>query len=124
MNKQIINITLIAALLIAVTGCSKKSGNTNTPTPVIENANGDGFKNPFVTQIYTADPSTHVWADGRLYVYPSHDVDPPRGCDLMDKYHVYSTDDMVTWRDEGQILQASDVAWGRAEGGFMWAPDC
>ncbi|MDB5110055.1 MAG: glycosyl hydrolase family 43, partial [Mucilaginibacter sp.] len=52
-------------------------------------------KNPFITDIYTADPSAHVWKDGRLYVYPSHDVAPPRGCDLMDKYHVYSTTDMV-----------------------------
>ncbi|MBO9204473.1 MULTISPECIES: family 43 glycosylhydrolase [Niastella] len=81
-------------------------------------------QNPFITSIYTADPSAHVWADGRLYVYPSHDIDPARGCDLMDRYHVYSTDDMVTWRDEGEILNASQVAWGRKEGGFMWAPDC
>jgi arabinoxylan arabinofuranohydrolase len=80
--------------------------------------------NPFVTDIYTADPSAHVWSDGRLYVYPSRDIDPPKGCDRMDKYHVFSTDDLVHWRDEGQILQASQVPWGRPEGGFMWAPDC
>lgn len=81
-------------------------------------------QNPFITSIYTADPSARVWSDGRLYVYPSHDVDPARGCDLMDRYHVYSTDDMVNWRDEGEILRAEQVAWGRKEGGFMWAPDC
>src|SRR6266705_3756866 len=80
--------------------------------------------NPFITSIYTADPSAHVWADGRLYVYPSRDIDPPRGCDLMDRYHVFSTADMVNWRDEGEILRASQVEWGRPEGGFMWAPDC
>ena len=79
--------------------------------------------NPFITSIYTADPSAHVWADGRLYVYPSRDIDPPRGCDLMDHYHVFSTDNMVDWRDEGEILNASEVSWGRKEGGFMWAPD-
>ncbi|MDR2843748.1 MAG: glycoside hydrolase N-terminal domain-containing protein [Candidatus Symbiothrix sp.] len=80
--------------------------------------------NPFVRDLYTADPSAHVWADGRLYVYPSHDVDPPRGCDLMDKYHVYSTDDMVNWVDHGEVLSSAQVSWGRPEGGFMWAPDC
>lgn len=80
--------------------------------------------NPFVTNIFTADPSAHVWGDGRLYVYPSHDIAPPRGCDLMDQYHVYSTDDMVHWTDHGEILRASQVPWGRSEGGFMWAPDC
>jgi arabinoxylan arabinofuranohydrolase len=80
--------------------------------------------NPFIRNIYTADPSTHMWSDGRLYVYPSHDIDPPQGCDLMDKYHVFSTDDMVHWTDHGEILKAADVSWGRSEGGFMWAPDC
>jgi len=84
-----------------------------------------GFaQNPFVRDIYTADPSAHVWSDGRLYVYPSHDVAPPRGCDLMDRYHVYSTDDMVNWTDHGEILNSEQVNWGRPEGGFMWAPDC
>lgn len=80
--------------------------------------------NPFITSIYTADPSAHVWPDGRLYVYPSRDIDPPRGCDLMDQYHIFSTDDMVNWRDEGEVMRASQVPWGRPEGGFMWAPDC
>ncbi|GHU79212.1 hypothetical protein FACS1894145_2870 [Bacteroidia bacterium] len=85
-------------------------------------------QNPFVRDIFTADPSAHVWADGRLYVYPSHDMNPPRGCDLMDKYHVYSTDDMVNWVDHGQIVEASQVPWQKEAlengGKFMWAPDC
>lgn len=80
--------------------------------------------NPFITHMYTADPSAHIWKDGRLYVYASHDIAPPRGCDLMDQYHVFSTDDMVHWKDHGEILRASQVPWGRPEGGFMWAPDC
>ena len=74
--------------------------------------------NPFITHMYTADPSAHVWADGRLYVYASHDIDPPRGCDLMDRYHVFSTDDMVNWTDHGEILNSSQVPWGRKEGGL------
>ncbi|MFM7024331.1 MAG: family 43 glycosylhydrolase [Flavobacteriales bacterium] len=74
--------------------------------------------------MYTADPSAHVWADGRLYVYASHDMEPAQGCDRMDRYHVFSTDDMTNWVDHGEILSASQVSWGRAEGGFMWAPDC
>src|ERR1700694_728295 len=80
-------------------------------------------ENPFIRHMYTADPSARVF-DGRLYVYASHDVDPPRGCDLMDQYHVFSTDDMINWKDHGEILRASQVPWGRKEGGFMWAPDC
>lgn len=80
--------------------------------------------NPVITSIFTADPSAHVWEDGRIYIYPSRDMDPPRGCDLMDHYHVFSSEDMVNWVDEGEILSSEEVSWGRPEGGFMWAPDC
>jgi len=104
--REILSSVLIfsATLILSITGCFAQ--------------------NPFVTSIYTADPSAHVWADGRLYIYPSRDIDPPKGCDLMDRYHAYSTVDMVNWRDEGEILNSSQVSWGRKEGGFMWAPDC
>lgn len=91
---------------------------------ILVTINARAQKTPFITQMYTADPSAHVWQDGRLYVYASHDIAPPRGCDLMDQYHVFSTDDMVNWTDHGEILRASQVSWGRPEGGFMWAPDC
>jgi hypothetical protein len=74
--------------------------------------------------MFTADPSAHVWKDGRLYVYPSTDQAPPKGYQKMDAYHVFSTDDMITWKDHGEILNSSQVDWGRKEGGFMWAPDC
>lgn len=80
--------------------------------------------NPVITSIFTADPSAHAWEDGRMYMYASHDIDPPRGCDRMDRYHVFSSADLVHWRDEGEILSSDEVEWGRPEGGFMWAPDC
>jgi hypothetical protein len=81
-------------------------------------------KNPFVETIFTADPSAHTWDGETVYVYASHDMDPARGCDLMDRYHIFSSKDMVRWTDEGEILRSDDVNWGRPEGGFMWAPDC
>jgi len=108
--------------LTFLTACSSKKENAQeVKKPSYFDT---AHRNPFITSIYTADPSAHVWADGRLYVYPSHDIDPPRGCDLMDQYHVFSTDDMVHWRDEGQILAASQVPWSTPDGNFMWAPDC
>ena len=58
--------------------------------------------NPIITNIFTADPSAHVWEEnGRIYIYASHDMMPAKGCGNMDKYHVYSSDNMVTWKDEG-----------------------
>ena len=101
----------IALMTLALTSCHSSKSVKLGP-------------NPFITHMYTADPSGHVWADGRLYVYASHDIDPPRGCDLMDQYHVFSTADLQHWTDHGEIVRASQVPWGRPEGGFMWAPDC
>jgi hypothetical protein len=91
--------------------------------------------NPLVQYMFTADPSARVWnIDGEdvLFVYPSTDQGPPsKGCDYMDKYHVFSTKDMVHWTDHGQFLEAAEVPWKKpltcpnAIGGtFMWAPDC
>ena len=84
----------------------------------------DRRSNPFVSHMFTADPSAHVWEDGRLYVYPSTDIAPPKGYSKMDGYHVFSTDDMITWKDHGEILHSRDVEWGWEKGGYMWAPDC
>ncbi len=79
-------------------------------------------KNPILTSIYTADPSARVFGN-KLYIYASHDVDPAVGCNNMDKYHVFSTDNMVDWVDEGEVFNASEASWS-TEPGFMWAPDC
>ena len=124
--------SFFALVFTCVFCCSAMAGggnlfagvNSDTKSSELTQKKASAQNNPFVRNIFTADPSAHVWEDGRLYVYPSQDTDPPRGCDLMDRYHVFSTDDMVNWVDHGEILRADDVPWGRPEGGFMWAPDC
>ncbi|UAY50841.1 family 43 glycosylhydrolase [Ferruginibacter albus] len=139
MNKS--RSIFVAFILIVLVSCSKSS-TTGTPPPpptdtttTVDTSNYAAWryfdanhKNPFITDMYTADPSAHVWADGRLYVYASHDIPPAYGCNWMDKYHVFSTDDMVHWTDHGQVLEASQVNTlqypGTSEGSFMWAPDC
>lgn len=94
--------------------------------PLFVQFNSPMYGSLAIGALYTADPSAHVWKDGRLYVYASHDMEPAKGCDRMDRYHVFSTDDMVHWTDHGEILSADDVkaqaGWG--VDGFMWAPDC
>ncbi len=76
-------------------------------------------KNPFITHMYTADPSAHVY-EGRVYVYASHDRDNAEWFDMED-YHVFSSNDMKNWKDHGQVLHVKDVPWARE---YMWAPDC
>ena len=54
---------------------------------------------PLITNIYTADPSAHIFND-KIYIYPSHDVDEGDAFDdlgshfAMKDYHVYSMDDI------------------------------
>ncbi len=53
-------------------------------------------QNPIVPPgIYIADPSAHVWKDGRLYIYGSRDESPDYFC--SHRYHVLSTADLARW---------------------------
>jgi hypothetical protein len=72
---------------------------------------------PLVSDLYTADPSAHVF-NGKIYIYPSHDVeaevpqDDEGGHFQMRDYHVYSMDKIggkVT--DHGVALDVKDVPW-------------
>jgi arabinoxylan arabinofuranohydrolase len=80
--------------------------------------------NPIITHLRTADPSAHVWADGKIWIYASHDQDNATDYSSMDGYHVFSSSDMYNWTDHGEVLHSRDVSWGIAGGGWMWAPDC
>jgi hypothetical protein len=81
---------------------------------------------PLVTHIHTADPSAHVF-DGRIYIYPSHDIESPVGFNDngdhfgMVDYHVFRQDhpdgEAV---DCGVALHVDQVPWAQRQ---MWAPD-
>ncbi len=82
---------------------------------------------PLVTNLFTADPSAHVY-EGKSYIYPSHDI-PHNGEDndngdeyQMEDYHIFSMEegsDEVT--DHGMVLHQDQVPWVSTQ---MWAPDC
>ncbi len=81
---------------------------------------------PLVSEIYTDDPSAHVF-NGRLYVYPSHDIEAGIPQDdlgshfAMRDYRVLSMDEVggkVTVHPVA--LDIKDVPWA---GRQMWAPD-
>jgi len=87
-------------------------------------------QNPLITSQFTADPTARVF-DGKIYLYPSHDIHPssnpkPQQPDwfCMADYHVFSSDNLTDWIDHGKILDQKDVPWGDPEGYSMWAPDC
>ncbi len=84
------------------------------------------FREPLVRDIFTADPSAHVF-EGQIYVYPSHDIesgipqnDEGDHFDMVD-YHVLSFRDFDgPVIDHGPVLHLDDVPWAKKQ---LWAPD-
>ena len=115
MNRSgIAGVVIIAASIAAVAGQAPK------PDP------SKFLTQPLVKDLYTADPSAHVF-NGKLFIYPSHDIDAGVPADdlgshfAMRDYHVFSMDAVggkVT--DHGVALDIRNVPWA---GRQMWAPD-
>ncbi len=84
-------------------------------------------QNPVIRDQFTADPTARVF-NGRVYLYPSHDIVPPEGVRqdwfCMADYHVFSSDNLTDWTDHGVIVSQENVPWGNPTGYSMWAPDC
>ena len=97
--------------------------------PAVPTASPDGrhyLSQPLTAQIYTADPSAHVW-DGKIYVYPSHDIDAGIPDDdlgsqyAMRDYRVLSMDSIGGPVTVGPVaLDIANVPWASQQ---MWAPD-
>ncbi|MCE3252603.1 MAG: alpha-N-arabinofuranosidase [Cellvibrio sp.] len=126
---------------ILITGCQDKSNpetskaaastavasSVAATTPTATPADPALFiGEPLVKNIYTADPSAHVF-NGKLYIYPSHDIDTGITTEGegdkfdMKDFHVLSMDTVggaVT--DHGEVLNVKDVPWASRQ---LWAPD-
>jgi hypothetical protein len=126
-------ITSIAAAAIFLTACSKKE---ETPAPAAEPAKvaeapktidpAKFLTQPLVTEIYTADPSAHVF-DGKIWIYGSHDIDAGIPQDdlgshfAMRDYQPISLDSITGAATVHPVaLDIKDVPWA---GRQMWAPD-
>ncbi len=84
-------------------------------------------QNPVIRNLFSADPTARVF-NGKVYLYPSHDIVPPEGqrkdwfC--MEDYHVFSSENLTDWTDHGVIVTQNKVPWVRPNSYSMWAPDC
>lgn len=85
--------------------------------------------NPLIMDQFTADPTARLF-DGKIYVYPSHDIKaPPQYTGrpnwfVMEDYHVFSSENLTDWKDHGVILTQKDVEWVDPAAYSMWAPEC
>jgi hypothetical protein len=84
-------------------------------------------QNPLIMDQFTADPTARVF-EGKLYLYPSHDVPCGEGQGFvgfcMPDYHVFSSENLTEWEDHGVILSHNTVPWVEPDSYRMWAPDC
>lgn len=77
---------------------------------------------------FTADPTARVF-EGKIYVYPSHDIKAPpqyKGKPnwfVMEDYHVFSSENLTDWKDHGVIVTQAAVDWVDPTAYAMWAPD-
>ncbi len=84
--------------------------------------------NPLIMDQFTADPTARVF-EGKVYVYPSHDIKAPPGYKgkpnwfVMEDYHVFSSENLTDWTDHGVIVKQTDVEWAEPTAYSMWAPD-
>jgi hypothetical protein len=127
---------LLAAPLFLAACQSQPTQETNTATTPAgqagaAKADSTGGKpkylsKPLISNIYTADPSAHVF-NGKIYIYPSHDIEAgiPENDNgdhfAMRDYHILSMDSIggkVT--DHGVALDTKDIPWA---GRQLWAPD-
>ena len=92
-------------------------------------ANSLSAQNPIVRDQFSADPTARVF-NGKVYVFPSHDILTPEGKGLrkdwfcMADYHVFSSENLTDWTDHGMIVSQNKVAWVDSTSYSMWAPDC
>jgi len=127
MNLKIKSQSALAIALMVALGSScqeKKKDAEEKETSKTEKK--QYLSEPLVKEIYTADPSAHVF-NGKIYIYPSHDIesgvkenDNGDHFDMKD-YRILSMDSIggkVTIHDTA--LSVSDIPWA---GRQLWAPD-
>lgn len=122
---------VLAAPLALLAACqpteTKQETTTTTEVPKADSTAAPKYlSQPLLKDIYTADPSAHVFG-GKIYIYPSHDIEAgipenDKGDHFaMNDYHILSMDSVggpVT--DHGVALAVKDIPWA---GRQLWAPD-
>jgi beta-xylosidase len=77
--------------------------------------------NPIIRHIFTADPAALVYND-TFYIYAGHDEQEVGNKPFLIKdWHVFSSSDMINWKDHGAVLSLNDFSWAVAN---AWAGQC
>ena len=123
--KKMVQLSLVLVSMLFVVACGtnvkRASGDVvadsiNAPTsfnnPIIKYDTNDPT-NEVGDIIYTADPAVLV-VDERVYLYTGHDEQVVGGEDYrMYDYRLWTSDDMISWKNKGAVLRYSDFEWAR-----------
>ena len=78
-------------------------------------------QNPIIKHIFTADPSPIIYND-TVFLYTSHDTASVKDTNYkMPDWHVFSSTDMVNWKDHGALLSPKTFSWAE---GDAYAAQC
>ncbi len=69
---------------------------------------------------FHADPSAHLW-NGVVWLYPSTDEPGSSSWQEMKRWFAYSSNDLITWKNHGQIFSLENITWAKER---AYAPDC
>jgi beta-xylosidase len=82
---------------------------------------GAKAQNPIIKHIFTADPAPIVHK-GTVYLYTGHDTASVTATNYkMPDWHVFSSKDMVNWKDHGVLLSPQTFSWAT---GDAYAAQC
>lgn len=105
------NQFLLLIGLLLVFSC-KTNKVTNSKTDTLK------FNNPIITDKYTADAAALVYKD-KVYLYAGHDEAPNDvNAYRMYEWLVYSSSDMISWKEHPVPLKPTDFKWASGE---AWA---
>lgn len=81
-------------------------------------------QNPIVPAgIYIADPSAHVWGDGKMYIYGSNDESQKYYCSWT--HHVLSSSDLLKWELTKDVFSSKgENDQVSSNDDLLFAPDC
>lgn len=78
-------------------------------------------QNPIIKHIFTADPAPLVYHD-TVFLYTGHDTASVTATNYkMPDWHVFSSTDMVNWKDYGTLLSPHTFSWAT---GDAYAAQC
>lgn len=103
-------------VLIGVEACSKAKAPSENKT--VAKQEKLQLNNPVIKDKFTADPAALV-VNNTVYLYVGHDEAPDNhGFYLMNEWLVYSSNDMVNWKEHPVPLKTSAFSWAS---GDAWA---